>query len=150
MTDPRGIIHGVERGGHLQRNTPLKTKTRLRIKGISDTAELKDEIQCLVRDIVIIRDGGCLLRNYPGQSAAASEMTASSSSRLTTSSLERTARPTPTPGSSSAFAKVRTVGRKWHEREYNALLKERTLPADRVALWERCERDSWKPVRTGA
>jgi hypothetical protein len=24
------------------------------------------------------------------------------------------------------------------------------LPADRVALWERCERDSWKPVRTGA
>jgi hypothetical protein len=45
---------------------------------------------------------------------------------------------------------VRTVGRKWHEREYNALLKEHTLPADRVALWERCERDSWKPVRTGA
>jgi hypothetical protein len=51
-TDPRGIIHGVERGGYLQRNTPLKTKTRLRIKGISDTAELKEEIQCLVRDIV--------------------------------------------------------------------------------------------------
>jgi hypothetical protein len=56
----------VERGGYLQRKTPLKTKTRLRIKGISETAELKDEIQCLVRDIVIIRDGGCILRNYPG------------------------------------------------------------------------------------
>lgn len=27
---------------------------------------------------------------------------------------------------------------------------EQILPADRVALWELCERDSWKPVRTSA
>ena len=40
--------------------------------------------------------------------------------------------------------------KKYHEREYNALLKERVLPPDRVALWDACERDSWRPVRTSA
>src|SRR3990167_10149519 len=34
--------------------------------GKSDTAKAKKEIQALVRDIVIIRDGGCLLRNIKG------------------------------------------------------------------------------------
>jgi hypothetical protein len=24
------------------------------------------------------------------------------------------------------------------------------LPADRVALWDRCETDSWRPARTGS
>ena len=39
--------------------------------------------------------------------------------------------------------------KKWHEREYNALLKI-MLPAERVALWDACEKDSWCPHRTSA
>jgi len=33
------------------------------IKGQADTADVKDEIQAVLRDIVILRDGGCILRD---------------------------------------------------------------------------------------
>jgi hypothetical protein len=42
--------------------TPLK-RTKLRIVGQSTTAELKRQIQAILREIVISRDGGCFLRN---------------------------------------------------------------------------------------
>ncbi|MCK5614540.1 hypothetical protein KAR91_72415 [Candidatus Pacearchaeota archaeon] len=57
---------------YIKRNTPLKRskiplrRTKLRLVGISTTSELKREIQALLRQIVIIRDGGCILRHYPG------------------------------------------------------------------------------------
>lgn len=38
-------------------------RTKLRVKGISTPAQLKNDIQALVREIVIIRDGGCIFRN---------------------------------------------------------------------------------------
>lgn len=41
----------------------MKTNKRIRVAGISDTAVLKKEIQRLVREIVIKRDGGCIFRN---------------------------------------------------------------------------------------
>lgn len=41
---------------------PLK-RTRLRVKGHSTTAQLKDQIQSTARKIVIIRDDGCLLKD---------------------------------------------------------------------------------------
>lgn len=34
-----------------------------------------------------------------------------------------------------------------HEREYNALLRT-ILPAERVALWDACEKASWRPHRS--
>jgi hypothetical protein len=34
-------------------------------KSKSETTQLKDEIQALLRQIVIERDGGCIFRNYP-------------------------------------------------------------------------------------
>lgn len=40
---------------------PLR-RTKLRLAGVSDTSTLKREIQALLRQIVIRRDGGCLLR----------------------------------------------------------------------------------------
>lgn len=47
----------------------LKAKTgrprgKLRLVGQSTTTELKNEIQGILRKIVILRDGGCFLRNY--------------------------------------------------------------------------------------
>jgi len=59
----------------MKRNTPLKRKTPLRasykprqgrklhVLGHSTSAQLKREIQGLVRDIVIKRDGGCIFRD---------------------------------------------------------------------------------------
>ena len=39
-------------------------KSPLRKKGKSDVAKCKDRIQKLLRSIVIIRDGGCILRTF--------------------------------------------------------------------------------------
>lgn len=61
----------------LKRKTELKAKkpwnppktalrrTKIRVVGHSDTAELKKEIQAILRDMAIIIDGGCVLRHYP-------------------------------------------------------------------------------------
>ena len=49
----------------LRRGTKQLKRSPLRIKGISETAILKEEIQAVLREICIIRDKGCILRNYP-------------------------------------------------------------------------------------
>ena len=43
---------------------PLK-RTRLRMRGVSDSSVLKEKIQSALRNVVMKRDGGCILRNYP-------------------------------------------------------------------------------------
>ena len=43
----------------------LKRKTRLKARGTSEFSVLKEEAQELLRQISIIRDGGCVFRNYP-------------------------------------------------------------------------------------
>ena len=40
-------------------------RTPLRKKGKSDLSQTKDRIQKLLTQIVRVRDGGCILRNYP-------------------------------------------------------------------------------------
>lgn len=56
------------------KRTPFKQKpqkplrrTKLRLVGHSSTTELKNEIQALLRQIAIRRDGGCILRNYKSE-----------------------------------------------------------------------------------
>jgi len=63
------------------KRTPLKTKsslnrgtgqlrrTKLRVVGHSTALELKRDIQAILRQIVIKRDGGCILRHYPESGA---------------------------------------------------------------------------------
>ena len=55
----------MKRGGPLPRRTPLRSKARIRVAGHSDTAEIKERIQALLRRSAIQRDGGCVLRHYP-------------------------------------------------------------------------------------
>lgn len=40
-------------------------KTRLRYRGVNDYSVLKEKIQAKLREIVIKRDKGCILRDYP-------------------------------------------------------------------------------------
>lgn len=47
----------------LKNKTALKRKTGIKVVGTSTTAELKKEIQSTLRKLVILRDGGCLLRH---------------------------------------------------------------------------------------
>ncbi len=42
----------------------LQTRTPLKTKGDSEVAEVKKRVQALLRAIVIITDGGCVLRHY--------------------------------------------------------------------------------------
>lgn len=49
----------------LKRSTKPMKRTRLKMRGTSDSSVLKDEIQALLRQIVIKRDKKCLLSHYP-------------------------------------------------------------------------------------
>ena len=53
----------MKRGGYLQRRTPLKRHTALKQHSSSDVAKVKENIQALIREIVILRDGGCIFRD---------------------------------------------------------------------------------------
>ena len=46
------------------KRSPLKRKTPLRKQSQSPSALFKVQIQATLRQIVILRDGGCFLRNY--------------------------------------------------------------------------------------
>ncbi len=50
---------------YFKRSTKPLKRTRIRYRGVSDTSVLKEQIQALLRKIVIARDGGCILRHYP-------------------------------------------------------------------------------------
>jgi hypothetical protein len=69
----------MKRSGHLKHYTPLKARkpwqperkplkrTPLKKKSTSPTAQIKGNIQALLREIVIIRDGCCILRDLPAR-----------------------------------------------------------------------------------
>ncbi len=133
----------------LRRRTPLRSKNHICVAGHSDTAEIKERIQALLRAIVIARDKGCILRDVrhcnglpdiPGVVLQADHLI--------------------TRANSATFADTRLVvcvcrpchawkslGSNQRKAEYDALVRT-LLPADRVALWDRCEQDSWRPHRT--
>lgn len=47
------------------KKTPLKRTKGLRMRGVSDSSVLKERIQAKLRQVVMRRDGGCMLRHYP-------------------------------------------------------------------------------------
>jgi hypothetical protein len=53
----------MKRGGPLRRATPLRTHAKLRVVGDSDCTTILNNIQALLRDHAIQRDGGCALRH---------------------------------------------------------------------------------------
>jgi hypothetical protein len=140
----------MKRGGFLQRYTPIKRKTAIRAVSDSDTSQTKIRIQELVRDIVMIRDEGCILRNVLG--------IAPCNGYRKDGQLVLQADHLITRANASTYADTRLIvclckghhgWKKWNEREYNALVRTLLSP-ERVKLWDGCERDSWRPHRTGA
>lgn len=142
----------MKRGGFLPRRTPLRAKTRIRVVGQSDIATTKQNIQDLLLAIVKIRDGGCILRSVAGHHcngfANDGHLIVQADHLITRSN-------------SATYGDIRlvvcvckgahgwkSVGSNVNKAQYDALVKT-LLPPDRVKLWEACEADSWRPVRTG-
>ncbi len=137
----------------LKRYTPLRSKTRLNVKGHSDTATIKDEIQAVIRDIVTARDNGCIFRNYPGHVC---------SGYAKDGHLILQADHLVTRANAATFADTRlvvcvckgihgwkSVGSNLRKKQYDEMVRTLISP-ERVALWDRCEADSWKPSRGAA
>lgn len=131
-------------------------KTRLKMRGTSDTSVLKEKIQDKVRDIVILRDGGCVLRNPYIIQQDLFNIPPCNGYRKD-GELILQADHLITRANSATFAETRLIvcvckghhgWKKWHEEEYNAVLRG-ILPQERVDLWDRCKADRWKPRKAG-
>jgi hypothetical protein len=134
----------MKRSGFLRRTSPLSKK------GKSETSQLKDEIQQLVRAIVIRRDGGCILRSEIG--------IPSCNGYRKDGQLILQADHLITRANSATYADTRLIvcvcqghhgWKKWHQKQYEDAVRSLLTP-ERLALWERAERDSWRAIRTGA
>jgi hypothetical protein len=150
----------------LVRRTPLKTKTalkrgtKLRVAGVSDVAQTKQRIQDLLRGISIKRDGGCIFRNiWPNSDADLMGAPLCGGYRKD-GELILQADHLISRGNSATYADSRLVvclckghhgwkslGSNLRKKQYDEIVRQ-LLPKDRVELWDRCERDSWRPVRT--
>lgn len=121
-------------------------RTPLAQKGSSDTALVKDRIQDLVRDIVIIRDGGCVAREEPWHTC---------SDYAKDGHLILQADHLITRGNSATYADTRLIvcickglhgWKKWNEAEYNQRIRPLISP-ERCALWDKCHAARYQPHR---
>lgn len=143
----------MKRGRFLIRRTPLRSRTQLRVVGHSQISETKQRIQDLLLAIVKLRDGGCILRVLPWHTCTGFAKDGH---------LILQADHLITRGNAATYADSRlvvcvckgahgwkSVGGNLRKAQYDAIVKT-LLPPERVALWEACEADSWKPQRTSA
>lgn len=129
-------------------------RTRLRVAGKSSTTVLKKEIQRLVREIVMKRDGGCVFRKEQGHICTGY---APKSGHLVLQADHLLSR-----SNSATYADTRlivcvcqgihgwkSVGANLRKAQYDERVKK-LLPKERVELWERCEQDRFTANRKGA
>lgn len=129
----------------------LKRNKPIRVAGKSDTATVKQEIQDVVREIVILRDGGCIARDQEWHESCGGYTKDGKLVLQADHLIERS--------NSATYAEPRLIvcvckglhGWKHFKKSnhdlYNQRMKE-LLPESRVRLWEQCEKDFWKPHRT--
>ena len=126
----------------------LKRGKKLRVAGKSDTATIKREIQAVLRDIVMLRDRGCILR---GERSCGGELGAIGVVLQADHLISR--------NNSATYADSRLVvcvcrkchywksaGSNLRKAQYDELVKT-ILPESRVKLWEKCEKDSWRVTK---
>ena len=113
-------------------------RTRLNKYSSHSAAQAKREIQALLRELVIKRDGGCVLR----------KLRHCNDPVLQADHLI-------TRANSATYADYRLVvclcrschgWKHFRKEEYDSILRG-ILPKDRVELWEKCLRESWRPVK---
>lgn len=121
-------------------------KTRLKARSTSDTSVLKEKIQALVREIVIKRDGGCVLRTirHCGGEIGLAVLQAD---HLVTRA------------NSATFADTRLIvclckschggWKQWNKEEYDNLMRS-VISDERVKLWDKCMQDRFNSHRISA
>lgn len=112
-------------------------KTWIARKGKSENAKTKNRLQALVREIVMKRDGGCILRDKRHCGAVLG---------LTGHVFQ--ADHLVTRSNSATFTDTRLIvclckachggWKQWNKEAYDALVKT-VISKERVALWERAE-----------
>jgi len=143
----------LSRGTKQLKRTPLKRgkstlkRTKIRIVGQSTTAELKREIQALVRQIVMKRDGGCVIRDLrPCGGVLGTVGVVFQADHLITRS------------NSATYADTRLIvcvckgchmWKKFHKEDYDVLVKT-VLSKERVKLWDDSLALQHIPKRVGA
>ena len=135
----------------LQRHTPLKRSKPLAARGKSDTALIKEEIQCELRRIVIARDGGCVLRDaydVPscGGYAKDGHIILQADHLITRANSATYADPRLVVTVCKAHHGWKSLGSNRNKAQYDAAVRK-VLSEDRLKLWDACERDSWRPAR---
>lgn len=130
--------------------TPTKglRRTPLRRKSKSKTATIKDDIQALLREVVIKRDGGCVLRDRTDLKPCNGYNKDGELVLQADHVIERS--------NSATYADSRLVvcvckgHHGWkhftdsNHARYDQILRE-ILPKERVELWDKCRADQWRP-----
>jgi len=132
------------KSGFIKPRKGLK-RGKLRVVGDNDTATKKKEIQDLVRLIVCHRDGGCVLRKLRGCSDGAGVV----DGKIISNSIIQ-ADHLITRANSATFADTRLIvclckgchlWKKYHEAEYNDLIRHNVIDHKTLQLWDKCEQD---------
>lgn len=141
----------IKRGtkGFSAPKTALK-RTQLSKVGKSPVAVTKRHIQALLREIVILRDQGCILRNVRncGGEAGYTFLDGGKIGKVVLQADHLITR-----SNSATYGDSRLVVclcrpchggyKQWHKPEYDALVRT-LISKERVALWDRCQNDSWR------
>lgn len=154
--------------GVLRRKSGLSRGTKLRVAGKSEVSETKRNIQALLREIVIRRDGGCILRAINaydflegGRIGIArripslppcngydknGELILQGDHLITRANSATYADPRLVVCVCKGHHGWKSVGSNARKKQYDEIVRT-LLPKDRVALWDRCEAESWRPSR---
>jgi hypothetical protein len=127
-------------------------RVKLRLQSHSETAEIKREIQRVAREVVILRDGGCVFRVLPGHTCSGYR----NDGELILQADHLIPR-----NNSATYADTRLIvcvcmgihgwksaGGNARKAQYDAMVK-RLLPPARAKLWEQAEADKYRPHRMG-
>lgn len=132
---------------YLKRKTPLRPKAKRRVKvaGHESVKDLKNEIQALLRQIVMKRDKKCILHGIKCHREVGMEGVVWQAEHL----IERS--------NSATYADSRLVVlvcknchgwkhfTKSNHDQYDEWVKTK-LSKERVDLWEACVKDKWRPT----
>ncbi len=114
-------------------------RSKLRVAGVSDTAKTKKRIQVLLREIVMKRDKGCILRDFRCHTTTQTPGVVWQADHLLSRSNSATY------GDSRLVVLIcrpchgwKSLGSNLRKAEYDALVRS-ILPPERVSLWNMAE-----------
>lgn len=135
-------------------------KTKLRLSSDSPAKQTKERIQALLRQIVMIRDGGCIIsgKRHLNKLFDIPEC----NGYRKDGELILQADHLITRGNAATYADSRlvvcvcqghhgwkSVGSNLRKQQYDQIVRSLLSP-ERVELWDKCEKDSWRPKRMDA